>query len=151
MIEKPMGGVVLVVDDERRVRESVRVILEDEGYSVIEADDGESALKRVAEDRPEAVLLDVWMPGMDGIETLKGIKQQDQDLPVIIMSGHGNIETAVNATKLGAFDFLEKPLSLDRLNLVLRNALSQRTLVEENRALRDSYRHEQSLVGILKL
>jgi two-component system nitrogen regulation response regulator NtrX len=89
-----MGGVVLVVDDERRVRESVRAILEDEGYSVLEADDGESALNKVAEDRPDAVLLDVWMPGIDGIETLKGIRQQDQDLPVIIMSGHGNIETA---------------------------------------------------------
>ena len=142
-----MDGVVLVVDDERRVRESVRAILEDEGYSVLEADDGESALNRVAEDRPDAVLLDVWMPGIDGIETLKGIKQQDQDLPVVIMSGHGNIETAVNATKLGAFDFLEKPLSLDRLNLVLRNALSQRELVEENRALRESYSHGGSLVG----
>lgn len=147
MKDKPMGGVVLVVDDERRVRKSVRAILEDEGYSVLEADDGESALSKVAEDRPDAVLLDVWMPGIDGIETLKGIRQQDQDLPVIIMSGHGNIETAVSATKLGAYDFLEKPLSLDRLNLVLRNALSQRKLVEENRALRDSFRKGSDLVG----
>jgi two-component system nitrogen regulation response regulator NtrX len=142
-----MGGVVLVVDDERRVRESVRAILEDEGYSVLEADDGESALNKVAEDRPDAVLLDVWMPGIDGIESLKGIRQQDQDLPVIIMSGHGNIETAVSATKLGAYDFLEKPLSLDRLNLVLRNALSQRELVEENRALRESYKQGGDLAG----
>lgn len=147
MRDGPVGGLVLVVDDERRVRESVRAILEDEGYSVLEAGDGETALNLVAEDRPDAVLLDVWMPGIDGIETLKGIKQQDPDLPVVIMSGHGNIETAVNATKLGAYDFLEKPLSLDRLNLVLRNALSQRELVEENRALRDSYRTAGSLVG----
>ncbi|TNF46137.1 sigma-54-dependent Fis family transcriptional regulator, partial [bacterium] len=142
-----MGGIVLVVDDEKRVRESVRAILEDEGYSVLEADSGESALNKVAGDRPDAVLLDVWMPGIDGIETLKGIRQQDRDLPVIIMSGHGNIETAVSATKLGAYDFLEKPLSLDRLNLVLRNALSQRELVEENRALRDSYSMGGGLVG----
>ena len=137
MSQRKSGGLILVVDDEKRVRESVSTILRDEGYSVLEAADGESALTRVALDNPDAVLLDVWMPGMDGVETLKGMTRQDPELPVIIMSGHGNIETAVTATKLGAFDFLEKPLSIDRLTLVLRNAISQRELVEENRALRD--------------
>jgi two-component system nitrogen regulation response regulator NtrX len=126
---------ILVVDDEPRVRESIRSILEDEGYSVIEASDGQEGLSKVAADKPDSVLLDIWMPDLDGIEVLRGIKQLDEDLPVIIMSGHGTIETAVKAAKLGAYDFLEKPLSIDKLELVLRNALSQRALLEKNRAL----------------
>ncbi len=146
MSRRKTGGLILVVDDDRSVRESISTILQDEGYSVLEAADGESALTRVAVDNPDAVLLDVWMPGMDGIETLKGMTRQDPELPVIIMSGHGNIETAVTATKLGAFDFLEKPLSIDRLTLVLRNAISQRELVEENRALRDTQGRTDEIV-----
>ena len=138
MRSEQKGGLVLVVDDEKRVRDSIRGILQDEGFSVLEAGDGEEALTRVAVDKPDAVLLDVWMPGMDGIQTLQGIKRQDAELPVVIMSGHGTVENAVKATRLGAFDFLEKPLSMDRLILVLRNAISQRELLEENRALRGS-------------
>jgi len=129
------SDLILIVDDEPRVRESIRSILEDEGYTVIEASDGQEGLARVASDKPDSVLLDIWMPDLDGIEVLRGIKQVDEDLPVIIMSGHGTIETAMKAAKLGAYDFLEKPLSIDKLELVLRNALSQRNLLEKNRAL----------------
>ena len=133
--EPGSSDLILIVDDEPRVRESIRSILEDEGYSVIEAADGQEGLARVAADKPDSVLLDIWMPDLDGIEVLRGIKQVDEDLPVVIMSGHGTIETAVKAAKLGAYDYLEKPLSIDKLELVLRNALSQRALLEKNRAL----------------
>ncbi len=146
-VEPGTTSLILVVDDEARVRESVRIILQDEGFSVIEAGDGQDALSKVSSEKPDGVLLDIWMPGMDGIETLRGIKQLDRDLPVIIMSGHGTIETAVQAAKLGAFDFLEKPLSIDRLSLVLRNALSQRALVEENRALRGDPDQRYEFIG----
>jgi len=138
---------IMVVDDEQSVRDSIRAILEDEGYSVVEAVDGEQALEKVNTDKPDGVLLDIWMPGIDGIDTLRGLKQLDQDLPVVIMSGHGSIDTAVQATRLGAFDYMEKPLSIDRLVLVLRNALSQRSLLEENRALRSSEEASGRLVG----
>ncbi len=137
MSERTSGRIILVVDDEARVRSSVRAILEDEGYAAVEAAEGGEALRKAAAEGPDAVLLDVWMPGMDGLEVLSALRSQDPDLPVVVMSGHGNIETAVRAVKMGAFDFLEKPLSLDRLLLVLRNALAQRVLREENRALRE--------------
>ncbi|MDF1535564.1 MAG: sigma-54 dependent transcriptional regulator [bacterium] len=145
--DKRSSELVLIVDDERRVRESVRSILQDEGYSVIEAAGGQEGLGKAAADKPDCVLLDIWMPGMDGIEVLTSLKQVDPDLPVIIMSGHGNIETAVKASKLGAYDFLEKPLSIDKLILVLRNALSQRSLVEENRALREGQVTGSEFIG----
>ena len=142
------SDLILVVDDEPRVRESIRSILEDEGYAIIEASDGQEGLTRVAADKPDSVLLDIWMPDLDGIEVLRGIKQLDADLPVIIMSGHGTIETAVKATKLGAYDFLEKPLSIDKLELVLRNALSQRALLEKNRALKGESKAESEFMGV---
>ena len=146
--EPRSSDLILIVDDEPRVRESIRSILEDEGYSVIEASDGQEGLARVAADKPDSVLLDIWMPDLDGIEVLRGIKQVDSDLPVIIMSGHGTIETAVKAAKLGAYDFLEKPLSIDKLELVLRNALSQRALLEKNRALKSDGESESEFVGV---
>jgi two-component system nitrogen regulation response regulator NtrX len=146
--EKRPSELILVVDDERRVRESIRSILQDEGYSVLEATDGQEGLGKAAADKPDCVLLDIWMPGMDGIEALTSLKQVDPDLPVVIMSGHGNIETAVKASKLGAYDFLEKPLSIDKLILVLRNALNQRALLETNRALREERAAETEFVGI---
>ncbi len=147
MSVKQNDGLILVVDDEERVRDSVRVILTDEGFAVIEAPDGENALAKAVTDNPDVILLDIWMPGIDGLEVLQSIKQQDDSLPVIIMSGHGDIETAVKATKLGAFDFLEKPLSIDRLILVIRNAMNQRNLLEENRALRDAQALGMEIVG----
>lgn len=142
------SDLILIVDDEPRVRESIRSILEDEGYAVVEASDGREGLTRVAADKPDSVLLDIWMPDLDGIEVLRGIKQLDADLPVIIMSGHGTIETAVKAAKLGAYDFLEKPLSIDKLELVLRNALSQRALLEKNRALKGEGEGESEFIGV---
>jgi two-component system nitrogen regulation response regulator NtrX len=146
--EQRSSDLILVVDDEPRVRESIRSILEDEGYAIIEASDGQEGLTRVAADKPDSVLLDIWMPDLDGIEVLRGIKQLDADLPVIIMSGHGTIETAVKAAKLGAYDFLEKPLSIDKLELVLRNALSQRALLEKNRALKGEGEVETNFAGV---
>lgn len=116
---------ILVVDDEDRVRESIREILSDEGYRVIEAADGTKVLDLIKSERPDLVLLDIWMPEVDGIGLLKDIKKQEPDLNVIMISGHGNIHTAVTATKLGAFDFMEKPLSLDGLLLTVQRALGE--------------------------
>ncbi|HEY6198982.1 MAG TPA: UDP-3-O-acyl-N-acetylglucosamine deacetylase [Candidatus Binatia bacterium] len=116
---------ILVVDDEDRVRESIREILSDEGYRVIEAADGAKVLDVIKSERPDLVLLDIWMPEVDGIGLLKDIKKQEPDLNVIMISGHGNIHTAVTATKLGAFDFMEKPLSLDGLLLTVQRALGE--------------------------
>ncbi|MGH7773519.1 MAG: UDP-3-O-acyl-N-acetylglucosamine deacetylase [Candidatus Binatia bacterium] len=116
---------ILVVDDEEGIRESVREILSDEGYRVIEASDGTEVLDLIRKERPDLVLLDIWMPGVDGIGLLKQVKEEEPEVHVIMISGHGNIHTAVAATKLGAFDFLEKPLSLDGLLLAARRALAQ--------------------------
>ncbi|TAK02850.1 UDP-3-O-[3-hydroxymyristoyl] N-acetylglucosamine deacetylase [bacterium] len=116
---------MLVVDDEERIRESVREILSDEGYRVIEATDGTRVLELIRKERPRLVLLDIWMPRVDGIELLKEIKEREPEVDVIMISGHGNIHTAVTATKLGAFDFIEKPLSLDGLLLTVRRALGE--------------------------
>jgi UDP-3-O-[3-hydroxymyristoyl] N-acetylglucosamine deacetylase len=117
---------ILVVDDEAGVRDSVRGVLADEGYRVLEAEDGRGALDLIARERPRLVILDIWMPEMDGIELLRRIRESDPATQVIIISGHGNIETAVTATKLGAFDFIEKPFSLDGLLHVIDRALAVR-------------------------
>jgi len=114
---------ILVVDDEPGVRESVRGVLTDEGYRVVEAEDGRDALQLMATERPRLVILDIWMPEMDGIELLRHIRDSHPGTPVVVISGHGNIETAVTATKLGAFDFIEKPFSLDGLLHVVDRAL----------------------------
>ncbi len=122
---------ILVVDDEDRVRESIREILRDEGYRVIEAADGTQVLDLIRNERPDLVLLDIWMPEVDGIELLKEIKKAAPQVNVIMISGHGNIHTAVTATKLGAFDFMEKPLSLEGLLLTVRRALDESGGVED--------------------
>jgi len=114
---------ILVVDDESGIRQSVRGVLADEGYRVLEAEDGRGALRLIESERPRLVILDIWMPEMDGIELLRRIRDSDPTTPVIVISGHGNIETAVTATKLGAFDFIEKPFSLDGLLHVVDRAL----------------------------
>jgi UDP-3-O-[3-hydroxymyristoyl] N-acetylglucosamine deacetylase len=116
---------ILVVDDEDGVRESVREVLSDEGYRVLDTADGTQVLDIIKSERPELVLLDIWMPQMDGIGLLKEIKNQEPDINVVMVSGHGNIHTAVTATKFGAFDFIEKPVSLDGLLLTVQRALGE--------------------------
>jgi two-component system nitrogen regulation response regulator NtrX len=121
--EESVRATVLVVDDEESIRESLRMVLEYEGYRVEEAGSGEQALDRVRQRPPEAVLLDIKMPGMDGLELLAKLQQRGYDMPVIIVTGHGDVSTALEATKRGAYDFFEKPLQRERVLLSLRNAL----------------------------
>ena len=142
-----MAKQILVVDDEERIRQSLNGVLKDEGYDVEEAKDGVQALKQIESDPPDVVLLDIWMPGMDGIETLERIKTQTPNLPVIIISGHANIELAVKATKLGAYDFIEKPLSLEKVLLAVNHALLYSKLEQENRALRQQVQRKYEIVG----
>ena len=120
-----MPKTILVVDDEDGVRESVREVLNDEGYRVIDTADGTQVLDIIKSERPDLVLLDIWMPQIDGIGLLKEIKIQEPDINVVMVSGHGNIHTAVTATKFGAFDFIEKPVSLDGLLLTVQRALGE--------------------------
>ena len=142
-----MAKQILVVDDEDRIRQSLNGILKDEGYEVLEAKDGSQALKQVESDPPDLVLLDIWMPGMDGMEVLEKMKGQIPNLPVIMISGHGNIELAVKAVKLGAYDFIEKPLSLEKVLLTVNNALLFSRLEQENRALRQAIQRKYEIVG----
>jgi UDP-3-O-[3-hydroxymyristoyl] N-acetylglucosamine deacetylase len=116
---------ILVVDDEDGVRESVREVLTDEGYRVVDTADGTRVLKMIQDEKPELVLLDIWMPQVDGIGLLKEIKTQEPEIHVVMVSGHGNIHTAVTATKFGAFDFIEKPVTLDGLLLTVQRALGE--------------------------
>ena len=116
---------VLVVDDEASIRRSLEGVLKDEGFSVVLAEDGESAIRLLMNTRPALVLLDIWMPGMDGLETLRKIKEIHADLPVVMISGHATISTAVAATRAGAMDFLEKPLDLSGTIQVVRRVLNQ--------------------------
>ncbi len=142
-----MAKQILVVDDEERIRQSLNGILKDEGYGVQEAKDGTQALKQLESDSPDLVLLDIWMPGMDGMEILERIKAQSPNLPVIMISGHGNIELAVKAVKLGAYDFIEKPLSLEKVLLAVNNALLFSRLEQENQALRQEVEKKYEIVG----
>jgi len=142
-----MKDVILVVDDEESICQSLKAILSDEGYQVLVAGSGEEAVKIVEEEMPQLVLLDIWLPGMDGLETLKAIKEINPRIMVIIMSGHGTIETAVRATKLGAFDFIEKPLSLDKIIILVNNAISLMRLNEENTLLKQKVSHQYELTG----
>jgi two-component system nitrogen regulation response regulator NtrX len=138
---------VLIVDDEPSILQSLRGLLGDEGFEVTTASNGYEALKIVDKESPDLILLDVWMPGMDGIETLKAIKKDNPHIQVIIITGHGTIETAVKATKLGAFDFIEKPLSIDKVIVAINNSLNFRRLEEENRYLRKKTIEKHSLTG----
>jgi two-component system nitrogen regulation response regulator NtrX len=141
------GDKLLVVDDESGIRNSLAGILGDEGWQVDLAASGEEALATLKERAYRAIFLDVWLPGIDGLETLRLIRRSGIDTPVVIISGHGTIETAVRATKLGAFDFVEKPLSLEKVLLTLRNALRQRKLEDQGRALREQMRRDTDLAG----
>src|ERR687891_1530911 len=125
MAMKAQAKTILVVDDEDKVRESVREVLSDEGYRVLDTADGTRVLELIAQEKPGLVLLDIWMPQIDGIGLLKEIKSQEPETNVVMVSGHGNIHTAVTATKFGAFDFIEKPLSLDGLLLTVQRALGE--------------------------
>ena len=142
-----MYPAVLIVDDESTIIDSLEGILSDDGFEVIHAFNGYEALKKIDSHSPDIVLLDIWMPGMDGIDTLKEIKQHHPSLPVVMITGHGSIESAVDATKSGAFDFLEKPLSIDKVILTINNALNFRKLEEENRYLRKKAIEKNSITG----
>jgi two-component system nitrogen regulation response regulator NtrX len=142
-----MSRTVLIIDDEASIRQSLSGALKDEGFKVSSAASGQEGLEALRTGRPDVVLLDIWMPGLDGLETLKQIKAEWSDQIVIMMSGHGNIETAVRATKLGAFDFIEKPLSLERLLVLLQNVQGVQDLARENQALRKQVQKGRALVG----
>jgi len=139
--------VLLVVDDEEGIRDSLSDIFGDEGYNVLTSSSGEDALKILEDNQVDLVLLDIWLPGIDGLETLGKLKALHPELPVIMISGHGNIELAVKATKIGAYDFLEKPLSLERVLLVVQRALEKRSLEMENKALRENLGKKWRLIG----
>jgi len=142
-----MSASILVVDDEEAIRTSLRSILEDEEYQVAVASSGAEALKVCGTDPPDLMLLDIWMPEMDGLETLRRVKEFVPTMQVMMMSGHGSIETAVKAVKLGAYDYIEKPLSLESVTLRVKHALEQYRLEQENRALRTKVQQKFELVG----
>jgi len=145
-----MAKKILIIDDEKSILDSLAGILSDEGFATVCADSGESGLKILDEEEIDLVLLDIWMPGMDGLEVLPEIKRRQNMLPVIMISGHGNIETAVRATKMGAFDFIEKPPSYDKIVLAVNNGLQMYRLAEENEILRDKARKQRGLTGSSK-
>lgn len=138
---------VLIVDDEEGIRDSLSGILEDEGYDVVTASSGEEAILIAQEHLPDIILLDVWLPEIDGIETLSKLKEINVNVPVIMISGHGNIEIAIKATRLGAYDFLEKPLSLEKVIITIKRALEHRMLEEENRTLKENIIKRYRLIG----
>jgi two-component system, NtrC family, nitrogen regulation response regulator NtrX len=142
-----MKPTILIVDDEPGVRTALSGVLRDEGYSVESVPSGEACLERLTRGPIDLVVLDVWLPGMDGLATLARLRERQTDVQVVLISGHGNIESAVRAIKMGAFDFVEKPLSLEKTVLVIRNALHQRRLEAENRALRARVDRTQTMIG----
>src|SRR5216117_1442504 len=142
-----MKPTILVVDDEPGVSTALTGVLHDEGYTVEAVSSGEACLERMTRGAVDLIVLDVWLPGMDGLATLGRLRERQVDAPVVLISGHGNIESAVRAIKMGAYDFVEKPLSLDKTVLVVRNALHQRRLEAENRALRARVDAQHTLVG----
>src|SRR5688500_84751 len=138
---------ILIVDDEPGVRSSLSGVLRDEGFEVEASASGEECLDRAARSSFDVIVLDVWLPGIDGLMTLQRLRERKVDSQVVMISGHGNIESAVRAIKMGAFDFVEKPLSLEKTVLVVRNALRQRDLETENRALRARVDRQHVMVG----
>jgi len=138
---------ILVVDDEAGIRSALVDILREEGWAAEAVASGEECLKAVEKNPFDLLLLDVWLPGMDGLEVLRRLKERDTAPAVILISGHATIETAVKGTKLGAFDFIEKPLAMERTVLLVRHALDQLRLAEENRELRDQLRARYRIIG----
>ncbi|MFH1123254.1 MAG: sigma-54 dependent transcriptional regulator [Pseudomonadota bacterium] len=142
-----MARTILIVDDEESIIQSLHGILTDEGFEVISAVSGLEALERIDEVIPDLILLDIWMPGMDGLETLVKIKKGHPQLKVVMMSGHGTIETAVKATRLGAYDFIEKPLSLEKVLVSINNAVDFYKLEEEITILKEKERDRYRITG----
>ncbi|MBA2705588.1 MAG: sigma-54-dependent Fis family transcriptional regulator [Blastocatellia bacterium] len=138
---------ILIVDDEPGIRDTLRGVMEDEGFAVEAVATGEECLSALEKRAYSCVLLDVWLPGIDGLETLRRLRAAGSDAAVVIISGHGNVETAVKATKLGAFDFIEKPLSLEKTLLTVRNALKQQRLELMNAEMSAELAHEYKMVG----
>ncbi|MGA7615869.1 MAG: sigma-54 dependent transcriptional regulator [Thermoanaerobaculia bacterium] len=138
---------VLIIDDEAGIREAIRMTLEYESYRVDEARSGQEGIDKATRADYDAILLDVKMPVLDGLEVLENFKTAHLTTPVVMISGHGDIQTAVESTRLGAFDFLEKPVNRDRLLLAIRNAIRQRSLEEENRELKEKEEREYQIVG----
>jgi two-component system nitrogen regulation response regulator NtrX len=137
-----MGSKILVVDDEEDIRTSLIGILEDEGYEVTTCESGEEALGIMAREEVDTLFLDIWLTGRDGIEVLESVRRDHSDVPVVMISGHGNIETAVQTIKMGAFDFIEKPLSLEKVVVAAKKALEFRGLQQENEDLRSRARSD---------
>jgi len=142
-----MSKKVLIVDDEKSIRDSLEKLLSYEDYAVLTAPEGTAAIEAVRNEIVDIVLLDIKMPGMDGIEVLEELKRMEPFLPVIIISGHGNIDTAVKATKLGAYDFIEKPIDLDRVLLTVRNGIRQGRLARQNIRLKKKMESETRIIG----
>ncbi len=142
-----MGYLILVVDDEGAIREALRGVLEDEGYQVVEASSGEEALALFLSEPVDLVFLDIWLPGMDGVEVLQTMRDKNPLVPIIMISGHGTIETAVKTIKMGAYDFVEKPLNLDELMIKTERALGEYRLRLENIRLRAQMEEERVLIG----
>ncbi len=138
---------ILIVDDEPGIRDTLRGVMEDEGFAVEAVATGEECLSALEKRAYSCVLLDVWLPGIDGLETLRRLRAAGSDAAVVIISGHGNVETAVKATKLGAFDFIEKPLSLEKTLLTVRNALKQQRLELMNAEMSAELAHDYRMVG----
>lgn len=142
-----MSESILIVDDERGIRETLSAVLRDEGFAADAVATGEDCLKAIGRRAYGCVLLDVWLPGINGLETLRQMRDSKCDAAVVIISGHGNVETAVRATKLGAFDFIEKPLSIEKTILTVRNALRQRQLELANQEFAAELKEEYAMVG----
>src|ERR1700723_1811691 len=138
---------ILIVDDEPTIRQSLKGVLEDEGFKTSMAESGEAGLEIISKHAFDVVLLDVWLPGIDGLETLEKLVEREDHPEVIMISGHGNIETAVRATKLGAYDFLEKPLSIEKTLIVLKNAIESKKLRRENVDLKKQLQPKSMIVG----
>src|SRR6266496_3987983 len=142
-----MADSILIVDDERGIRETLRAVMEDDGFVAEAVASGEECLKAVEHRAYGCILLDVWLPGIDGLETLRQLRTAGSEAAVVIISGHGNVETAVRATKLGAFDFIEKPLSIEKTLLTVRNALRQHQLERTNTQLEAELSQDYAMVG----
>ncbi len=142
-----MKSRILVIDDEAAIRESLRMILEYEGYEFVGAATGQEGLALAERETPDLVFLDIKMPGMDGLDVLQRLRAADESLPVVMISGHATVTTAVEATRRGAFDFIEKPLASERVLVTIRNALDRSRLADENRSLKRAVEVRHQIVG----